>query len=91
MENIVSLEDIVVTFDGEQILNHINLDIRDKEFVTLLADIQTSNRLNIRLIGCEGRALPPFTLPPAAQSPCAARKIPNAAIPCGIAFPQGIL
>ena len=36
MENIVSLNDVEVTFDGETILNKINLDIRDKEFVTLL-------------------------------------------------------
>ena len=33
---IISLKDIFVEFDGEVILNHINLDIRDKEFVTIL-------------------------------------------------------
>ena len=36
MENIISLKDIVVEFDGEMILKEISLDIRDKEFVTLL-------------------------------------------------------
>ena len=36
MENIISLRNIVVEFDGEKILKNIDLDIRDKEFVTLL-------------------------------------------------------
>ena len=36
MENIISLHNIVVEFDGEKILKNIDLDIRDKEFVTLL-------------------------------------------------------
>lgn len=34
---IVSLRDIVVEFDGQRILDGLNLDIHDKEFVTLLA------------------------------------------------------
>ena len=33
---IVSLRDIVVEFDGQRILDGLNLDIHDKEFVTLL-------------------------------------------------------
>ena len=36
MENIISLRNIVVEFDGDRILKNINLDIKDKEFVTLL-------------------------------------------------------
>ena len=37
MENIISLKNIVVDFeDGERILKNISLDIKDKEFVTLL-------------------------------------------------------
>ena len=37
MENIVNLKDIEVVFeDGERILKKINLDIKDKEFVTFL-------------------------------------------------------
>ncbi len=36
MKNIITLKDIVVEFDGERILNEINLEIKDKEFVTLL-------------------------------------------------------
>ena len=35
-KNIISLENIAVSFDGEKILNDINLDIKDKEFVTFL-------------------------------------------------------
>ena len=31
---IVSLKDIVVDFDGQLVLNGLNLDIHDKEFVT---------------------------------------------------------
>ena len=37
--NIVSLRDISVDFDGEPILVGLDLDIRDKEFVTLLGQI----------------------------------------------------
>ena len=33
---IVSLRDIVVEFDGQRVLDGLNLDIHDKEFVTLL-------------------------------------------------------
>ena len=33
---VVSLRDIVVEFDGQRILDGLNLDIHDKEFVTLL-------------------------------------------------------
>ena len=37
MENtIISLKDIAVSFDGEQVLKGFDLDIRDGEFVTLL-------------------------------------------------------
>ena len=36
MNEIVSLKDIVVDFDGERILDELSLDIHDKEFVTFL-------------------------------------------------------
>lgn len=35
-KTVISLRDIFVRFDGEVILNHINLDIKEKEFVTIL-------------------------------------------------------
>lgn len=51
MENIVSLNDIVVEFDGETILNNFNLDIRDKEFVTLLGPSGCGKTTTLRIIG----------------------------------------
>lgn len=51
MENIVSLNDIVVAFDGETILNNISLDIRDKEFVTLLGPSGCGKTTTLRIIG----------------------------------------
>ena len=51
MENIVSLNDVEETFDGETILNKINLDIRDKEFVTLLGPSGCGKTTTLRIIG----------------------------------------
>lgn len=73
-KNIISLENISVAFDGEQILNNINLDIRDKEFVTFLGPSGCGKTTTLRIIGgflkpdsgsikFEGKdigALPPF-------------------------------
>lgn len=47
---IVSLKDIYVEFDGEVILNNINLDIRDKEFVTLLGPSGCGKTTTLRII-----------------------------------------
>ena len=41
---IVSLRDIVVEFDGQRILDGLNLDIHDKEFVTLLGPFPAAAR-----------------------------------------------
>ncbi len=49
--NIISLKDISVTFDGEQILNNICLDIGDKEFVTLLGPSGCGKTTTLRIIG----------------------------------------
>ncbi len=51
MQNIVSLKDVKVTFDGETILNNINLDIRDKEFVTFLGPSGCGKTTTLRIIG----------------------------------------
>ena len=51
MGNIVSLKDIVVTFDGETILNNISLDIKDKEFTTLLGPSGCGKTTTLRIIG----------------------------------------
>lgn len=48
---ILSLRDIFVEFDGEVILNKINLDIRDKEFVTLLGPSGCGKTTTLRIIG----------------------------------------
>ncbi len=49
--NIITLENISVAFDGESVLNNINLEIRDKEFVTLLGPSGCGKTTLLRLIG----------------------------------------
>ncbi len=51
MQNIISLKDINVTFDGETILNNISLDIKDKEFVTFLGPSGCGKTTTLRIIG----------------------------------------
>ncbi len=52
MENtIISLRDAVVEYDGEQILKKINLDIGDKQFVTLLGPSGCGKTTTLRIIG----------------------------------------
>lgn len=52
MENIIiSLRDAIVEFDGEQILKKINLDIIDKQFVTLLGPSGCGKTTTLRIIG----------------------------------------
>lgn len=51
MSNIITLRDIVVEFDGERILDKINLDIKDKEFVTLLGPSGCGKTTTLRIIG----------------------------------------
>ena len=47
---VVSLRDIVVEFDGQRILDGLNLDIHDKEFVTLLGPSGCGKTTTLRLI-----------------------------------------
>ncbi len=51
MEKIISLENVALAFDGETILNNINLDIYDKEFVTLLGPSGCGKTTTLRIIG----------------------------------------
>ncbi len=52
MENtIIRLKDVIVEYDGEQILKKINLDIGDKEFVTLLGPSGCGKTTTLRIIG----------------------------------------
>ncbi len=48
---IVSLRNINVKFDGEVILNNIDLDITDKEFITLLGPSGCGKTTTLRIIG----------------------------------------
>ena len=49
--NIVSLKNIAVSFEGEDVLKGINLDIGDKEFVTLLGPSGCGKTTTLRIIG----------------------------------------
>lgn len=49
--NIVSLRNISVEFDGERVLKGINLDIRDKEFITFLGPSGCGKTTTLRIIG----------------------------------------
>ena len=48
---IISLKNVSIDFDGERILNGINLDIRDKEFVTFLGPSGCGKTTTLRIIG----------------------------------------
>ncbi len=49
-DNIVELKNISVAFDGEVILDGLNLDIKDKEFITLLGPSGCGKTTTLRLI-----------------------------------------
>jgi len=49
-ENIVELKNISVAFDGEQILDGLDLNIKDKEFITLLGPSGCGKTTTLRLI-----------------------------------------
>ena len=48
---IVSLQNIVVDFDGQNILNGLSLDLHDKEFVTFLGPSGCGKTTTLRVIG----------------------------------------
>ncbi len=48
---IVKLKDIVIDFDGEEVLSGLSLDIHDKEFVTLLGPSGCGKTTTLRIIG----------------------------------------
>ena len=50
-KSIVSLKNINVSFDGEVILNNIDLEIMDKEFITLLGPSGCGKTTTLRIIG----------------------------------------
>lgn len=48
---IISLKDISKAFDGETVLDHINLEIHDKEFMTFLGPSGCGKTTTLRIIG----------------------------------------
>ena len=50
-EPIIQLKDISISFDGEQILNNLNLSIRNGEFVTFLGPSGCGKTTTLRIIG----------------------------------------
>ena len=50
-EVIIDLTDVSKSFDGEVVLDHINLKIHDKEFVTLLGPSGCGKTTTLRIIG----------------------------------------
>ena len=50
-EVIIDLTDVSKSYDGETILDHINLKIHDKEFVTLLGPSGCGKTTTLRIIG----------------------------------------
>ena len=48
---IINLSDVSKSYDGELILDHINLQIHDKEFVTLLGPSGCGKTTTLRIIG----------------------------------------
>ncbi len=51
MKKIIQLKNLSKTFDGEKVLDNINLDITDKEFVTLLGPSGCGKTTTLRMIG----------------------------------------
>ena len=49
-QNIIDLKDIHVTFDGEQVLDGLDLSIKDKEFITLLGPSGCGKTTTLRII-----------------------------------------
>ena len=50
-KEIIQLKDITVSFDGEQVLSELNLNISDGEFVTLLGPSGCGKTTTLRIIG----------------------------------------
>ena len=49
-QNIIELKNIVVEFDGDRVLDNVNLSIKDKEFVTLLGPSGCGKTTTLRIV-----------------------------------------
>ncbi len=49
-KNVIELKNIYVSFDNEKVLDGLNLDIRDKEFITLLGPSGCGKTTTLRII-----------------------------------------
>ena len=49
-KKIIELKDVAKSFDGEMILDHINLDVHEKEFMTLLGPSGCGKTTTLRII-----------------------------------------
>ena len=50
-KDLIQLKDLVMEFDGERVLDGINLNIKDKEFLTLLGPSGCGKTTTLRIIG----------------------------------------
>ena len=50
-KTIIKLENLVFNYDGEPVLDGINLSIHDKEFVTFLGPSGCGKTTTLRIIG----------------------------------------
>ncbi len=50
-QNLIELRKVAVDFDGMRVLNGIDLEIRDKEFITLLGPSGCGKTTTLRIIG----------------------------------------
>jgi spermidine/putrescine transport system ATP-binding protein len=50
-KELIRLADIVMQYDGEEVLRSINLSVRDGEFVTLLGPSGCGKTTTLRIIG----------------------------------------
>jgi len=51
MKNIIELKNISIAFDGDQVLDNLNLEIRDGEFITFLGPSGCGKTTTLRIIG----------------------------------------
>ena len=56
-DNLIRLENISMSFGEKQVLKSINLDVKDKEFITFLGPSGCVKTTNLRIIGgCESQS-----------------------------------